>query len=657
MREHGFFRVAVAAPGVKVGGVVENRKAMEELYAEATGEGVELILFPELATTGYSCGDLLLHDSLLSAATDSIVRLASLTESGPVAVVGSPLELDGILYNAAYVLGNGRILGAVLKRFLPNFNEFYEERWFTSGEGVEAEQTVGGWTYPVGSRLIFFSKEKREFSFAVEVCGDLWVAVPPSSYHTLAGAMVVLNPSASTEWAGKRDYRRNLVLQQSAKTIGGYLYASSGGGESSTDTVYSGHLIVAENGKLLGENFEFSMESRLSIRDLDIDYMAHQRRLSSWYKRGATQLFPRGTEGYRKIPFSLTSTQPALPLRRPIVVHPFVPEDSRLRELRCKEVLSIQARGLATRLSHLGCSSVVIGLSGGLDSTLALLVAVEAFGYLCLPREGIHCYSLPGFGTSSRTKENVVSLCSVLKVPLEIADICGIADEELKLLGASAEKEPAGVVYENVQARQRTAFLMNKANMLGGILIGTGDLSELALGWCTYSGDHISMYSVNCGVPKTMVSFIIGTVADSSDDPRLKSTLLDVMETPISPELLPPDKQGEISQKTEEIIGPYELHDFFLFHLIRCGFSPSKVLMLAGQAFCQSDRHTRYTTGEIKKWLRVFIVRFFQSQFKRSCAPDGPKTGALSLSPRGDWRMASDTTPECWLADLEATPD
>jgi NAD+ synthase (glutamine-hydrolysing) len=656
MKSYGYFRAAAAAPVVKPGAVESNLSVLREVYQEAAQRGAEVVLFPEMAVTGYTCADLFSHSALISASRRAVLDLAGSTSQGPLMVVGAPLELAGLLYNAAFVLGEGRILGAVPKTYLPNAREFYEQRWFASGFEVDAELTWDDQTFPVSPDILFTSSGDSGLTLAVEVCEDLWAVVPPSGRHALAGAKLILNPSASNELVGKSEYRRDLVKQQSARILGGYLYASAGVGESTTDTVFGGHLVAAENGTLLGEGLRFSRRSELALWDFDMDFLAHERMVSATYRQGVELEGARISGLYRMVSFQgigavKAGTSPSPPLLRPLPRKPFVPSDPRVREARCREIFSIQSAGLASRLAHLNCRDVVIGLSGGLDSTLALLVAVHAFDELGLDKKGIHCYTMPGFGTTGRTRGNAGRLCEFLGIPVEVVDIQEVSRLQLKELNHSGE--PSDTAYENVQARQRTMFLMNKSNMLGGLVVGTGDLSELALGWCTYNGDHMSMYAVNTGVPKTLVTYLVEYVADTLGDQNVSAVLRDIIETPISPELLPPDQTGGIAQKTEELVGPYELHDFFLYYLVRCGYSPSKVLFLAGAAFESDGENPAYKAETILKWLKIFIRRFFSQQFKRSCLPDGPKVGTIALSPRGDWRMPSDASPELWLADLE----
>lgn len=706
MDEYGFVRIACAVPPVTVAGVHRNVDAMLRLLDRAGDEGADLVAFPELCLTGYACGDLFRQRRLLESAVTGLARFASESAGLPVAaVVGLPVEYRGLLLNCAAMVSGGRILGLVPKTYIPNYNEFYEDRWFASSKelttlrnttndewehagaifsdsGGDSRPVAGrtgrhmghsgltvecaGQYIPIGTDLLFSiqgegSTEAPSIGFnaqvgrttpghgspgvlvGLEICEDLWSPIPPSTRAALHGAEVLVNISASNDLVGKIGYRTDLIRGQSARCLCAYAYSAAGVGESSTDTVYGGHTMIAENGTILAEGNRFSRAPVLTIADVDVDFLRHERRNYTTFREAV------GIEGggHGRIvtvpgPFSVRS----LELKRTLVPHPFVPPDAHDLEDRCREIFRIQSAGLATRLAHIGCSSVCIGLSGGLDSTLALLVTVEAFRELGLNIEGIHCITMPGFGTSDRTRGNVDKLCASLSLNLETVDIRPACELHLKDIGHSGK--PEDTAYENVQARQRTMVLMNKANMLGGIVIGTGDLSELALGWCTYNGDHMSMYGVNAGVPKTLVKFLVRYVAEKWASPETSSVLLDIVDTPISPELLPTDSDGAIAQKTEDTIGPYELHDFFLYHGIRCGFRPAKVLLMATLAFGE-----KYDKDTILKWLRVFYTRFFSQQFKRSCLPDGPKVGTIALSPRGDWRMPSDAKADEWLAELD----
>ena len=650
MDNQGYFRVAAAVPAVRPAAVADNADAIIHAFLKACEEGVDLVLFPELSLTGYSCGDLFLQSRLLEEAEHQVGRIIEETSArGALMVLGMPLARQGRLFNVAVVVrGGNEILGVVPKIYIPDSREYYENRWFASADEATFDRvTLAGQRVPFGTELLFRHEDEALTTFAVEICEDLWVPIPPSSRHAIAGARMIFNLSASNELIGKADYRRSLVTQQSARCLAGYAYASAGPGESTTDTVFGGHALMAENGRILAESSRFPEGTDIIYADFDLELLDHERRVSRSFGPAARRESIGDT--YRTVRFGGRlhgirgrQTEPI----RPVDPHPFVPSDPAEREMRCREISAIQAAGLATRLERTGIRNVVIGLSGGLDSTLALLVAVRAFERLALPPDGIQGITMPGFGTTGRTRGNVEKLCAGLGISLETIDIRPACEVQMKDLGHSGQ--PDDVAYEIVQARYRTAVLMNRANMTGGLVIGTGDLSELALGWCTYNGDHMSMYAVNTGVPKTLVTYLVRWAADTWVPEDVKGVLEDILETPISPELLPPDKDGNIAQKTEDRIGPYELHDYFLFHAIRHGFSPLRVKSMAVRAFAGS-----YDEATVDRWLRVFYRRFFSQQFKRSCLPDGPKVGTIALSPRGDWRMPSDADVSAWLAELE----
>jgi NAD+ synthase (glutamine-hydrolysing) len=650
-----FLRVATLVPGVKPGDVTGNGSALEEGIRKAAKEGAGVILTPELSLTGYTCSDLFFQTTLIREALLELIRLRdSLADIESSVIVGLPLSLGSCLYNCAALIQGGSIKGIVPKIFLPNNNEYYEQRWFSSGRdtGVESVE-IGGEIAPFGKDLLFSS---GDLILALELCEDLWSPLPPSTYAALGGAQLILNPSASNELVGKADYRRDLIKQQSARLLCAYVYASAGPGESTTDTVFGGHALMAENGRILSENERFNRKGDLLYTDFDLDFITHERHNSSSFRESRSDNALQ--KQFRTISIS-TPVWNHKSVYRSVNKHPFVPSRLEEREKRCKEIFSIQSEGLISRLNHIGCHDVVLGLSGGLDSTLALLVIVEAFKRLGWDNRGIHCYTMPGFGTTTRTKGNAEKLCEALQISCEVVDITEVSRIQLAQLQHS--EEARDVTYENVQARQRTMYLMNKSNQLKGIVVGTGDLSELALGWCTYNGDHMSMYAVNTGVPKTLVKYLVGYVAHTIEGNQTNESLAigesateaaailkDIMDTPISPELLPPDEKGDIAQKTEDHVGPYELHDFFLYQIVRCGSTPTKTLFLACQAF-----EGEYESGVIHKWLRTFYWRFFSQQFKRSCLPDGPKVGTIALSPRGDWRMPSDASVKLWLAELD----
>lgn len=654
MNDMGYFRVAAAVPAVKPAAVRDNADAIIHAFINACEKGSDLVLFPELSVTGYTCADLFLQSRLLAEAEVQAARIIEETSArSSMIIFGMPLARQGRLFNVAIVVRGGtEILGIVPKTYIPDSREYYENRWFASAdEATFTHVTLADQRVPFGTDLLFRHEDDRLTSFAVEICEDLWGPIPPSSRHAIAGAQMLFNLSASNELVGKADYRRSLVSQQSARCLAGYAYASAGPGESTTDTVYGGHALIAENGRILSESARFPVGTEMVLSDIDTELLDHERRVSRTFGPSARRELA-GVK-YRTIWFGgrLQSRKGgvAAPLR-PVDPHPFVPSNPAERDERCHEISSIQATGLATRLERTGIKNVVIGLSGGLDSTLALLVAVQAFERLALPLEGIHAVTMPGFGTTGRTLANVEKLCEGLGIPLDNVDIRESCELQMKDLGHSGK--PEDVAFENVQARYRTAVLMNKANIIGGLVIGTGDLSELALGWCTYNGDHMSMYAVNTGVPKTLVKYLVRWAAETRVPVEVKDTLLDILDTPISPELLPPGEDGEIEQKTENKIGPYELHDFFLYHAIRHGFGPAKVLALAELAFTGN-----YNGEIIVKWLKLFYSRFFSQQFKRSCLPDGPKVGTIALSPRGDWRMPSDADVSVWMKELEDSSD
>ncbi|ADU65161.1 NAD+ synthetase [Desulfurispirillum indicum S5] len=630
----GFYRIATALPGLRVADVAWNRAQIEELAIRAHQQQCAVVVFPELSLTGYTCADLFHQESLLQAVRKALESLCRFSrELDTALVVGAPLPQQGRLYNCALVIQRGHILGAVPKTHLPNKREFYERRWFTPASALPENSTItiGDDSVPFGSRLIF--RCDQHYAFAIELCEDLWSVIPPSSSHALAGATVILNPSASNELVAKADYRRELVQNQSARCLAAYAYAGSGIGESSTDLLFGGHHLLCENGLVLEESPRFERGNHLFSADVDCQKLSQLRMSETSF---ADNPIPTG---YRTIPL-----HPVLPigeLQRYIPPHPFVPGDPQRRDERCEEIFSIQTAALAKRLKHIGSPKAIIGISGGLDSTLALLVTHRTFALLERNPSDIIAITMPGFGTTNRTYENAVTLCKALETDFREIAISQASLEHFKLIG----HDPAihDVTYENVQARERTEILMNIANKHGGIVIGTGDLSEIALGWSTYNGDHMSMYSVNCGVPKTLIRYLVEWVASRSED-AMEELLMDIVNTPITPELLPRDEQKECTQKTEDIIGPYELHDFFLYHTVKYGASTPKVRHLAALAFAG-----KYDEASIARWHEIFVKRFFTQQFKRSCIPDGPKVGTIALSPRGDWRMPSDASFGGWL--------
>jgi NAD+ synthase (glutamine-hydrolysing) len=612
---------------------------MEDVMRQAVGRGVQIIVFPELSITAYTCLDLFASQRLLDAAEEALLRLVANTAGlDLLAVAGAPLRLGNRLINAAVVFRGGEILGVVPKTYLPNSREFQEQRWFSSAADLsEKEAVIGGRPYPMAGGLLFASARA---TIGVEICEDLWAPVPPGSLMAMAGAEIICNLSASNELTGKHSYRRSLVAQQSARCIAGYVYAAAGAGESTTDLVFAGGSLIAENGIILREAERFSREDSLITADIDLHNLRHDRRVNRSFMQGAQLAgLPRTA-----IPFELPKRREELKLDRRIDPHPFVPSGAALDE-RCEEIFNIQIAGLAGRMQHIRAESAVVGVSGGLDSTLALLVTAMTFDALHIPRSRIQGITMPGFGTTSRTYENAVALIrslglSLREIPIREACLRHFAD-----IGHDPAEQD--VVYENTQARERTQILMDIANRTGGLVVGTGDLSELALGWATFNGDHISMYGVNAGIPKTLVRYLVEWIAANRTDEDAARILTDIAATPISPELIPADENDGIVQKTEELVGPYELHDFFLYHFLRYGATPARIAFLAGIAF-----EGLYDAAVIRQWLQVFFRRFFAQQYKRNCLPDGPKVGSISISPRGDWRMASDASAREWLKEL-----
>ena len=624
---HGFARAAVVSPELVLGDVECNAAILLAELQRLSGEGCRVIVFPELCLTGYSCADLFHLPGLQAQALAALGRLADASAGlGALAVIGLPLALDGRLYNMAAVIGAGRILGYVPKSFLPNSGEFYERRWFSPAHTLTATE-VGG--VPAGTDLLFEVGDLPGLVLGVEICEDLWTVQPPSGRAALAGATVLANPSASNELLGKAPYRRSLVLQQSARCLAAYLYASAGAGESSTDTVYSGHGLIAENGALLAESERFHFGTHAVLADLDLQRLAHERQRSAAFRDEAPDRI------YRRIRCTLGTVADGGALRRPLSPWPFVPPTGVGRDEACREIFAIQSTGLARRLRQTKSSTVVVGLSGGLDSTLALLVVIEALERAGLPRTAALAVTMPGLGTTARTRGNAEQLAAALGVPLRVIPIAAAVEQHFQDIAHPPGRHD--VTFENAQARERTQILMDVANQTGGIVAGTGDLSEAALGWCTFNGDHMSMYHVNAGVPKTLVRYLIEWCATERHAAEAGDILHDIVATPISPELLPAGADGGIEQRTEDLVGPYELHDFFLFHFVRHGCGRAKLRYLASQAFVGT-----HAPEVIDTWLEVFLRRFAQNQFKRSSMPDGPKVGTVALSPRADWRMPSD---------------
>ena len=664
-QDYGLFRVATAIPTVKVADVEYNLKQHIQLLREAHSEGVQLLVFPELSLTGYTCADLFHHRPLLDATVQAIMHLAEAARGIDMAViVGAPLTYCNRLYNCAVLLGDGQVIGIVPKIYLPNYNEFYESRWFAPGTEVKPGSRIslgelGGTSYNninFGPNYLF---DFEGVTVGIEICEDLWVPMPPSSRMALAGANVIVNLSCSDEVLGKHAYLRRMVEAQSGRLVCAYVYASAGFGESSTDLVFAGKGMIAENGSIIAESERFKLEPSLKIADVDIEKLMVLRRTQTTFTQMIQQpdettfysefrrIMEPTQNGYATIGLTkLTTPDFEKKLYRTVVPTPFVPAEGDDMEARCSEIFNIQVQGLVTRLSHINCRTAVIGISGGLDSTLALLVTVRAFDKLGWDRKRIIGITMPGFGTSGRTYNNSIGLMESLGITSQEISIKDSVNQHFKDLDVDSSVHD--VTYENCQARERTQILMDMSNKTGGIVIGTGDLSELALGWCTYNGDHMSMYAVNVSIPKTLVKYLVKWVALSSVDQRSKEILLDIFDTPISPELIPTDEQGNIAQKTEDLVGPYELHDFFLYHSFRFGASPSKIFFLARKAF-----DGVYDNATILKWLRTFFRRFFQQQFKRSCLPDGPKVGTVSISPRGDWRMPSDACASLWLKECD----
>lgn len=633
----GFLKTAAATPTIRVADPAYNAQEIAGLLKQAARQGVKFLVFPELCLTGYTCGDLFLQPLLLSGAEQGLAEILEESKSLPLlAAVGLPVAVEGKLYNCAAVFSQGKLLGLVPKLHIPNYSEFYEQRHFTSGAGTAGEVTLCGQTVPFGEKLLFRCEDFPLFTAGFEICEDLWVAQPPSGDLAEAGALVIGNLSASDEMIGKEDYRRQLVSSQSARLVSGYVYADAGYGESSTDLIFAGHNLIGENGSILTESKLF--ENQLVATELDLFKLAQERRRLTTYRQGR--------EGdFRVVSFSLPVEETSL--TRWVDPHPFVPSDETQRTRRCESIFAMQTTGLCKRLEHSHSKTAVVGLSGGLDSTLALLVAARAMKRLGRPASDVVAVTMPCFGTTSRTRSNAETLAQLLGVTFRTVDLKESVLLHFKDIGHDVEDH--SVVYENGQARMRTLVLMNIANQTGGLVIGTGDLSELALGWATYNGDHMSMYGVNASIPKTLIRHMVRYVADTGEEPGLRQVLLDILDTPVSPELLPPTGEGTIAQVTEDLVGPYELHDFFLYYGIRWGFEPKKVYRL-----CRYALGDVYDNATILKWLETFYRRFFAQQFKRSCLPDGPKVGSMTLSPRGDWRMPSDASAALWLEQIGA---
>lgn len=629
----GFIKVAAATPKIKVADPAYNTEEILKIIDETEKNGASILVFSELTISGYTCGDLFLQQPLLTECKNQLLRIVKATENkSMLVVVGCPIVIKQKLYNCAVVISDGSILGIVPKTHLPNYSEFYELRHFTSGEGLEEDLWFGeefGYVN-VAVNQLFKCKEIPELVVACEICEDLWVPLPPSTYHAMAGATVICNPSASVETTTKESYRRSLVSNQSARLLAAYIYADAGEGESTQDVVYSGHHLICENGSVLAEAKRFTNE--IIYADIDVQKLAAERRKMTSFPGGQT-------DDYFEQEFSLEVKENKI--TRTFPKAPFVPDNQDERDKRCDEILSLQSMGLKKRLEHTNCKHAVVGISGGLDSTLAVLVTARAFDLLDIPRENLICVTMPCFGTTDRTYQNAVSLIKELGATLKEVRIEKAVRQHFADIGHDENNHD--VTYENSQARERTQILMDMANQYNGMVIGTGDMSELALGWATYNGDHMSMYAVNCSVPKTLVRYLVLYYAETTDNKKLSEVLMDVLDTPVSPELLPP-VDGVISQKTEDLVGPYELHDFFLYYMLRFGFPKAKLYRMAKLTF-----DGVYDDETIKKWMDKFYWRFFSQQFKRSCLPDGPKVGSVAVSPRGDLRMPSDASPTAWI--------
>lgn len=655
--DFGFVRVAAITPDIRVADVEYNTEEILKCIDSAVEKETKLAVFPELCITGYTCSDLFLQSAMLREASLAVERIAQyIIDKDIVVIVGFPIMSDGKLYNAAAVLYNGAVLGIVPKTNIPNYSEYYEARHFTEGFKRVKDIRFNGHTVPFGTNMIFDCDNVENMKIAVEICEDLWVPMPPSISHALAGATIIANLSAGDETVCKEVYRRELVSGQSARLVCGYVYASAGEGESTTDMVFSGHNLICENGSLMSESTRFINQSVFA--DIDVDKLSAERRRMNTYPDNMSEASDSmysitGAANYRIVRFSMRKikdrTEEASLLRH-IDNAPFVPSNMEEREKRCNEILTLQAMGLKKRLAHTHADTAVIGISGGLDSTLALLVTVKAFDFLGKDRKDIIAVTMPGFGTTDRTYNNAVALIQKLGASFREISIADAVNKHFEDIGH--DKNVKDVTYENAQARQRTYLLMDIANETNGMVIGTGDMSELALGWATYNGDHMSMYGVNASVPKTLVRHLVRYYADTCGEDTLKSVLYDVLDTPVSPELLPPKENGTIAQKTEDLVGPYELHDFFMYNVLRFGFEPEKVYYMSVKAFEQI-----YDKKTILKWLKVFYRRFFSQQFKRSCIPDGVKVGSVTMSPRGDLRMPSDACVSLWLKQLENIPE
>ena len=663
MKNYGFIKVASAIPSVTVADCTSNIKEIKRLIDQAAVEEAAIVCFPELSITAYTCNDLFSQQTLLDASKTALQWLLQNNDTSIIAILGMPLEIHSMLFNVAVVIQANRIVGIVPKTYLPNYKEFYEQRWFASANCLkDTTTTLCGQTVPVGKNLLF--SINQEATFGIELCEDVWAPIPPSTHLTLQGADIIFNLSASNELISKNNYLHTLLSQQSARCICGYVYSSSGFGESTQDVVYGGNALIYENGTQLASAQRFSLEPQISIADIDVERLRMERRSNTTFS--ACVRNDLHSDSNQQTIVNISQNKPNnnssdYELARWVNPHPFVPAGKELDE-RCEEIFSIQINALAKRIVHTHAKTVVLGISGGLDSTLALLVCVRTMDKLSRPRTDIVGITMPGFGTTDRTYHNAVALMKSLGITLREISIREACIQHFKDIGHDISQHD--VTYENTQARERTQILMDVANQMNGFVVGTGDLSELALGWATYNADHMSNYGVNCSIPKTLVRHLVTWVAHNSIDEASKDTLLDIVQTPISPELIPADENGNIKQKTEDLVGPYELHDFFLYHFMRLGYSPAKIYYLAQIAFCGKQKYDNinglnlavgsYDKATILHWLKTFCRRFFTQQFKRSCLPDGPKVGSVSLSPRGDWRMPSDASSAEWLKECDS---
>ena len=638
--KYGFITVASAVPTVSVADCFSNLENMKQQIAVAEDKGVEIMVFPELSITGYSCQDLFMQQHLVDCAEECLSRLLDFTRAlDVILIIGVPVVAANMLFNCAAVIHHGRLIGIVPKTYLPNYGEFYEKRWFASAHDIrECSISYAGTKISLSGDPQLF-RTSDGVLFGIEICEDLWTPIPPSNTLALAGADIIFNLSASDELIGKHDYLKTLIAQQSARVISGYVYSGCGFGESTQDVVYGGNALIYENGCLLEEGGRFQIEPQLVISQIDIEKLRVERRKNTSFIAATKSVEARIVECEK-------SSEHEFKMLRSVNPTPFIPANDDMKK-NCEEIFCIQVAGLAKRIMHTHSKNVVVGISGGLDSTLALLVCVKTFDTLGMSRKGIVGVTMPGFGTTDRTYNNAMTLMERLGITIHEIKISAAVTQHFKDIGHDVSIHD--VTYENSQARERTQILMDLSNHVGGFVVGTGDLSELALGWATYNGDHMSMYGVNAGVPKTLIKYLVRYVAESSVDDKSRDTLLDIIDTPISPELIPADENGNIKQKTEDLVGPYELHDFFIYYTLRYGFSPRKVYMLCRAAFDEKQ----YNDKTIKSWLKIFYRRFFNQQFKRSCLPDGPKVGSVSLSPRGDWRMPSDASSKMWVEECD----